>query len=208
MPGFSLSLNSKPLLNVATDNLEILDVSVRGDLGNPGVSYIEVRGSGYAQDKSNSHLIWLHEKAMRSDDELSVEFVDNVESPEVGKDSRELYNDDNASPTLSGAEGQGLEEPALSILGADSEPTLGQGNDPHARLHFKIDSSCNAPIEAHSKDEDSHLFFHVVWNWKNPVHAQVLLHTHTIDTIRNFKPGNEHANFTIPVGNKLKFRRW
>jgi len=207
MTGLLLSLNDKPLLKVATENLEVLDVSVRGAVDNPEVSYIEVRGGGYAANNCHSHLIWVHEKAMHTNDELLVEFVDVIESPEAGRNASEFFADE--SLPSSGAGQQGPVESLPDTPCSDSGiPPGGGGQRPQVKFYFRIDASNNSPIDAGSKDGDSHFNFHVLWNWKNPAHVQVVLHSNNEAAIRNLMSGNEHANFIMTVGSKLKFRKW
>jgi len=193
MPGFKILLNGRPRLDVSTEGLMILSVRVHGDTKGPDFSSIDVNGGNYEEGENNTHLIWINEAHINPEDEIDVEFIDDISTSFPGKTIDEIYSKE--------PERHGPWQP-LEQMYKDLEKT------PNLRNIFllKLTTPSGEQIEAATSHDDFAYGFTVVWNWTRPDSAKVWLTSNSLKNIEAGLNGTEHARFKLSLGEKVVFR--
>jgi len=58
MAALAVALNDEPVVTVATDGIDILDVHVSGDCIGPELASLRVSGGAYPDGQPSTYLIW------------------------------------------------------------------------------------------------------------------------------------------------------
>ena len=75
MAGLIVTINGEPLASVSDAGLNLIAVSVHGDVIAEEASTIEVRGGLYGQGDADTHLVWANGHEISSDDDVEIEFA-------------------------------------------------------------------------------------------------------------------------------------
>ena len=192
MPGFSVLLNEKHLVTIATDQLNVVSVRVHGDCVSPELADLQIDGGIYGDAINTKHLIWLSEQEIVEGDEVTVNFHEHVENFDRGKTVDELYpNKDRGSRGSESVEDI-FREIALMPKTRES-------------FSFDLETASGEKIRAKTEPEDHGFGFTVLWNWLHPDVAMVSLTSHSLAGVLNQENGSEYAKFTLRYGQKTSF---
>jgi hypothetical protein len=193
MPGLRVTVNGKQLASVSNEGLNIITVQINGDVIGEELAVIEMFGGLYEGKDTDSHLIWVSDYEITSDDEVEISFLENIDTSHRGKTIEELHPETGQQ--------MGPWQPMEEIFkDLSTKPKL------RDKFSFELIPSHGETI--HSSTDPNEYMFHLVamWKWLKPDEARISLTSNTLDGIEKRENGEEHARFTLQFGQGVKLR--
>jgi len=194
MPALSVSLNGEPLVSVATDGYDVIDVGVSGDLLGPEHGSLRVSGGSYLEGQESRYLVWEDERILVPGDSVAVAFLAAGATSRRGKTIEELYPDEK--PT-----GKETFAPAKQIV-----RELKQRPKAFDSLAFEFVGPDGAPVRARTTPQEHGFAFTVLWNSHRPERARASAHTYTLASLVTKKNGKYHAETKLGFGQQVTFK--
>mgnify|MGYP006266335863 CR=1 FL=1 len=183
MPGFRVRIDGEEIAAVSTDSLNLLSVSVRGDVVGRDLASVEVSGGYYADDAENTHLIWVDDYELTDQDSVQIEFLESISTATPGKSIEELY------PDSAGLGKAPLDLPSLAqelkAIGTElkQKPRMRPG------FSLRVIVGNEDPAVFNTKPEDFCFSLSLRWRWVKPQKALLWLSTTTIENIVQQRDG-------------------
>ena len=193
MAALSVTLNGKFVVSVASDGLDLFEVTVSGDRLGPKRPVLRVSGGSFADDTERRYLIWIDEREISSADFLTINFHANGTTSEPGKTIEELYPEEFAEPP----------PPYRPVEEIFRE--LAERPKMFDRLAFRLVAPGGAMTHALTAPAEHGFGFSVSWSAHRPDYARVSLHTYTLQSLIDNQPGTYHAQLRLQDGEGVTF---
>ena len=191
MSGFVVKINDIELATVSVENLNILSVQVHGDVIGEELAELQIFGGNYEGKESDTHLIWVSEHEITSNDVIEVAFVEAATTSYPGKTIDELHSE---SEEIMGP-WQPVEE-MFEYL--SNKPKLRE------KFSFELVLPSGETIHANTTNEDYSFNFTVMWKWLHPEKATVWLSSNSLEGIEKKENGTEQAKFNLQYQQSVK----
>lgn len=166
MPALSITLNSEFLVCVATDDFDVVSVSVSGDVLGPERSILRINGGSYPDGQESHYLIWEDERALVSGDAIVVAFLAEGVTSRPGKTIEELYPEE--MPSVS----EPFVPPEKMVQELKLKP---KAFDSLAFEFIGPEGDC---IQSKTSPDEHGFAFTVLWNSQRPERTRVSAHTY------------------------------
>lgn len=193
MAGLIVAINGKPKASVSAAGLNILTVQVHGDVLGDELSALDVHGGLYGHGDADKHLIWVSNHEISAEDEVVIEFGEEVSTSHRGKTIEELHPE----PSSQKGPEQSMDDLVEEL---SARPTLRDS------FNFELRPSKGELIRASTDLDVFSYHLSAMWNWTKPDQARVSLTSNSLEKIANREDGTKHAAFTLNFGEKLTFR--
>ena len=194
MPALSVTLNGEPLVSVATDGVDVVDIGVSGDLLGPEHATLRISGGSYPDGQESQYLIWEDERVLVPGDSVSVTFMAKGATSRPGKTIEELYPGEKPSP----------KEPFVPAEQMVRE--LKQRPKAFESLAFEFAGPDDATVRAGTSPREHGYSFTVLWNSHRPERARASAHTYTLDSLIAKENGKYHAETKLAFGQRATFK--
>jgi len=191
MTGFRVSVNSKEVAAVSTDDLNILSVQIHGDVIGDELAELQVFGGNYNGEETDTHLIWIDGFELHENDEVEVILHESIKSSCRGKTIDELHPETEVLPK----ENQTIDELFKDL---SDKPKKRDG------FSIKLHPSSGEPVIYKTSTDDFSFIFSVMWKWLHPEKASVWLTSNTLEGIKERKSGTNHARLSLQYEQGIK----
>ncbi|HNL90723.1 MAG TPA: hypothetical protein PKH05_16715 [Nitrospira sp.] len=193
MPALSITLNDERIVTVASDGLDLIDVTVGGDRLGPERAVLRVSGGSFDDTTERRFLTWVPEREIKVGDSLKITFDFEGASSRPGQTIEELYPEelDKPSPPF-----QPVNEVVRELM---QRPKLFES------LGFRIGLPDGTVTEGRTTPEEHGFGFSVSWASHRSTHARVSLHTYTLPGLVDKRPLTYHADCKLPPGEGVTF---
>ena len=191
MAGFQVTINGRQLASVSNEGLNIIQVLVHGDVIGEELATVEIFGGNYGNGESDKHLIWVSDHEISTDDEVEIEFREEVFTSHPGKTIEELH------PEAENQDGsrQSMEDLFKELA---TRPKL---REKHT---FELVLPDGDLIRTSTGHDGYSFHFGAMWKWTKPDEARVSLSSNTLEKIAKREDGSNHATFKIQFGQCVK----
>jgi hypothetical protein len=194
MIGLKFLLNNRVIASVSNRDRNIISATVSGDIIGPELAAANMIAGYYGDKHDTTHRIWLDDVEITDQDEIEIQFSDDIST--IGR-------------------GLSIEEHA-KLHANDDEPAEEEGEDIHDWLShqpkarkcfsFELTAPNGDLIKIKSTENDFIFTFGVMWKWTNPDEISVHLSTTSLEDMKRQKPGVDHINIKLSLGQGVKFR--
>jgi len=193
MAGFQITVNGKQLASVSNEELNILTVQIHGDVIGEELAAVDVYGGNYGNDEADTHLIWVNDHEIRSDDEVSIIFRESVETSHPGKTIKETHPESE----LKKEPRQSMNELFKSLA---KQPQLRE------KFTFELDAPNTNTIHSSTGSDEYSFSFIAMWKWTQPDEARISLTSNSLGGIKKRTSGVKHAGFSLLYEQGVNFR--
>jgi hypothetical protein len=193
MAALAVALNDEPVVTVATDGIDILDVHVSGDCIGPELASLRVSGGAYPDGQPSTYLIWQDVRPLVAGDIVSVRFLEEGVSSRPGQTIEQLYPDEAPKPA-------GPFAPPEQVI-----RELMQQPKQHEALYFRLVGPDGTVTDACTTPEEHGYGFYVSWMSQQPKRARVSLRSYTLQSLIDRTKGNYHSRGELQFGQSVAF---
>ena len=199
MPGFRVRIDGKEIAAVSSDSLDVLSVSVRGDVVGRELASVEVSGGYYGDDAENTHLVWVDDYELTDQDSVRIEFLESISTATPGKSIEELY------PDSAGLDKAPLDSPSLAqeLEAIATELKQKPRMRPGFSLRVVVGNEDRAVFK--TKPEDFCFSLSLMWRWVKPSKALLWLSTTTIENIVQQRNGERLLRQELVFNDTVEF---
>ncbi|MCU7805771.1 MAG: hypothetical protein KZQ92_01880 [Candidatus Thiodiazotropha sp. (ex Lucinoma borealis)] len=191
MSGFVVKINDKELSTVSVENLNILSVRIHGDVIGEELAELQIFGGNYESKETDTHLIWINEYEIRTNDVIEVTFIEAATTSYPGKTIDEFHSEteEMMGPWLP-------DEKMFEYL--SKQPKLREN------FSFELVSSSGDTMYASTNNNDYSFSFSVMWKWMHPEKASVWLTSNSLEGIEKKENGTQQAKFNLLLKQSVK----
>ena len=193
MAGLSVSINGKEITSVASEGLQLIVLSLHGDLFSEELAILHLTGIKQTQEDGHTHFTWINVRELTEHDMVEVLFDQDIESSHPGKTVEELFPESD--------------DPELPMPSME-EVAEWRATQTRRRLKHEIElRSADGTFRSITADDPDYGFsFSVKWIWVRPDEASVRLTTTLPSETLDGKPGAPHTEFRLQHGESVGIR--
>jgi len=192
MQGLLVTLNGEKLASVSVEGLNILNVTIHGDLLSPELASLDMSGGYYGENEKDKHLLWLNDIELSQGDEVEIFLLETTSTLFSGKTVNEIYPD-----AKNNSNSQTMDE---------LFEELSQETKTREKILFEVTQPNGKILKLFTSGNDSNFNFLIMWKWLHPEQASVSLTTNSLIGIRDREKGKQLSKFNINYGQSAKLK--
>ena len=193
MPAFTIFKNEKCLGTVSPDNLEVFNIRLHGDRVTKTFSWLDAYGGARSPDNDTNHLTWLHSIEVDKGDSIKVHFDSQGANTLTPHTFSELFGD--------------TEPESIPYNSADEMyDALRARSKLRDGYRFQMHQPDTERATYATRSEDFGYALSLLWYFKKPEQAKVMLTSTTIDEVQRQENGATHTQFYLALSQYLEVR--